>query len=59
MVKQDPLDEESYRQLMRLYALKGDRAGALRAYHRCETTLRRELDVEPVERPGLRERLRT
>ncbi|HEY7697189.1 MAG TPA: BTAD domain-containing putative transcriptional regulator, partial [Vicinamibacteria bacterium] len=59
MVKQDPLDEESYRQLMRLYALKGDRAGALRVYHRCETALRRELDVEPdKETRELRERLK-
>ena len=32
---------------MRLRALQGDRAGALRVYHTCATTLQRELGVEP------------
>ncbi len=32
---------------MRLRALSGDRAGALRVYHTCATTLQRELGVEP------------
>jgi DNA-binding SARP family transcriptional activator/predicted ATPase len=45
----DPLEESSYTQLMRLRALKGDRAGALRVYHDCVTMLRRELEVEPNE----------
>ena len=43
----DPLREESYQQVMRLYALVGDRAAALHTYHTCVSTLRRELNVEP------------
>ena len=43
----DPLHEATYRHLMRLHALEGDRAGALRVYHTCTTALQRELDVEP------------
>ena len=42
-----PVREEIYRQLMRLYALSGDRAGALHTYHTCATVLNRELNVEP------------
>jgi len=51
--RHDPLEEGPYRHLMRLRALTGDRAGALRAYHRCETVLERELGVEPS--PSTRE----
>jgi DNA-binding SARP family transcriptional activator len=47
LLRHDPLNEESYRLLMRLYAARGDRARALRLYHVCVTTLQRELDVEP------------
>jgi len=47
LVRHDPLREDSYRRLMRLQALIGDRAGALRTYHRCAALLERELDVEP------------
>jgi AAA ATPase domain/Bacterial transcriptional activator domain len=36
-----------YRTLMRLYALQGDRVGALRTFHECATVLQRELEVEP------------
>ncbi len=43
----DTFCETSYQTLMRLYALKGDRAAALRVYHHCVTVLRRELDTEP------------
>ena len=46
-VRQDPLAEGAYRALMRLFALSGDRARALRVYHTCLTVLRRELGVEP------------
>ena len=49
MMQHAPLEEETYRRLMRLYALKGDRAGVLRTYHACATTLQRELEVEPSE----------
>src|SRR5258708_33529658 len=34
---------------MRLYALRGDRAAALRVYHTCVTVLERELGTEPSE----------
>src|SRR5690349_12052991 len=49
LVRTDPLHEATYRVLMRLYALSGDRAAALRVYHTCATTLERELGVEPSE----------
>lgn len=37
-----------YLHLMRLLALQGERAAALRTYHTCVTILARELEVEPV-----------
>jgi predicted ATPase len=49
MVRDNPLDEESYRRLMQLLALTGDRAGALSAYHACAGTLQREFGVEPSQ----------
>ena len=55
----DPLDEASYRHLMRLSARRGDRVAALRAYRACVETLARELGVEPSqEMRDLHERLR-
>jgi DNA-binding SARP family transcriptional activator len=47
LLQVDPLHESTYRNLMRLQALNGNRAGALRVYHTCATTLERELDVPP------------
>lgn len=47
LLDHDALNEESCRRLMRLHALSGDRAGALRAYHGCATALAREAGVEP------------
>ena len=47
LLREDPLHEAGYRRLMRLHALSGDRAGALRVYHACATTLQQELGVEP------------
>ena len=47
LVKHDPLHEAAYQQLMRLHALNGDRAAALRVYRTCVRMLQRELDVEP------------
>lgn len=47
LVRHDPLREVSYRRLMRLQALTGDRSGALRTYHRCASLLEHELGVEP------------
>ncbi|MFL5665180.1 MAG: BTAD domain-containing putative transcriptional regulator, partial [Ktedonobacteraceae bacterium] len=49
LLRQDPLHEATYRQLMRLYALRGDRAAALRAYHSCAKFLERELGTGPSE----------
>ena len=43
----DPLHETTYRHLMFLHALNGDRADALRVYQTCVAVLRRELAVEP------------
>ncbi len=47
LLRQDPLHETTYRHLMRLHAVDGDRAGALRSYYRCATMLQQELGVEP------------
>ena len=47
LLRYDPLHEATYRYLMRLYAVNGERAAALRAYHTCATVLERELAVEP------------
>lgn len=47
ILRQDPLHEAAYRQLMRLHALNKDPAGALRTYHACASILERELGVEP------------
>ncbi len=47
LLRYDPLHEATYRGLIRIHALNGDRAGALRVYHTCTTILQRELDVEP------------
>jgi DNA-binding SARP family transcriptional activator len=49
LLRQDPLRETTYRQLMRFYALRGDRVAALRVYHTCVTLLERELAAEPSE----------
>ncbi len=43
----DPLSEANYQKLIRLHALNGDRAGALRVFQQCAEVLRRELNVEP------------
>jgi DNA-binding SARP family transcriptional activator/predicted ATPase len=43
----DPLSEDLYRRLMRLFALNNDRANALHVYHTCVTTLQREMGVDP------------
>ena len=43
----DPLHEPAYCHLMRLHALEGDRASALRVYHQCMTVLQEELGVPP------------
>lgn len=49
LLRHDPLHEAMYRHLMRFYALRGDRASALRTYHTCATLLERELATEPSQ----------
>ncbi len=47
LLRADPMHEATYRQLMRLYALSGNRAAAMRMYHTCATTLQQEFGVGP------------
>lgn len=53
ILQYDRAHERTHRRLMRLYCLAGDRTTALRQYHRCVTTLREELNVEPSEQTQL------
>lgn len=55
----DPLNESAHRGLMTAYALAGESAAALRQYQQCETTLQKELSVEPeAETKALHEKIR-
>jgi uncharacterized protein YbjT (DUF2867 family)/DNA-binding SARP family transcriptional activator len=47
LLRADPLREENYRRLMRLYAERGDPARALGVYHECAAVWERELGVRP------------
>ena len=47
LLREDPLQEASYRHLMRLYTVSGNRAAAMRIYQNCVAMLKRELAVEP------------
>lgn len=47
LLREDPLDERTYLLLMRLHDAAGNRSQALRVYHRCVSTLDRELGVTP------------
>jgi predicted ATPase len=47
LLRSEPLREETYRRLMRLYALSGDRTGVVQIYQTCVRVLKSELDVEP------------
>ncbi len=49
MLRLDPLDEEAYRQLIRLHSLVADPASARRVYEAAVDTLCRELGAEPGE----------
>jgi DNA-binding SARP family transcriptional activator len=49
LLRLDSLHEAAYRQLMRLHALCGDRAAALRVYHSCASRLERDLGTVPGE----------
>jgi TolB-like protein/Flp pilus assembly protein TadD len=48
LVVLDPLRESAWRQLMRVYATRGERNQALQAYNRCNEILKKELGVEPA-----------
>jgi DNA-binding SARP family transcriptional activator len=43
----DPLHEAAYCQLMRLYALNGDRARVMHTFQACAAMLKGELDLSP------------
>ena len=47
LLRQDQARERTYRRLIRLHYLAGDRAGALRQFQRCEAALQKELGVLP------------
>jgi DNA-binding SARP family transcriptional activator len=49
LLQYTPLDEDAYRRLMRLHALRGDRAGVVRTFHECTTILQKELEIEPSQ----------
>jgi DNA-binding SARP family transcriptional activator len=49
VLERDPLLEEAYRRIMRLYADKGKRNKALQVYELCRKNLRNILDVEPED----------
>ena len=44
----EPWREHAYRQLMRGYALMGDRSNALAHFERCREQLAKEIGVEPA-----------
>ena len=50
LLRCDRAHERTYRNLMRLHYLAGDRTGALRQFRRCEKVLRKELNVAPSRR---------
>jgi DNA-binding SARP family transcriptional activator len=50
LLRQDNARERTYFSMMRLHYLAGDRGGALRKFHRCETALEKELGVKPARR---------
>lgn len=47
LLRLDTLNETAYLKLMRLQALNGDRASALRTFHICSKVLRAELGIMP------------
>ena len=47
LLRYDQLHEATYRRLMRVQALAGNKAGALRTFHTCATLLEKELGVVP------------
>ncbi|OPY84210.1 MAG: Bacterial transcriptional activator domain protein [Syntrophorhabdus sp. PtaU1.Bin153] len=47
IIEIDPLSEQVYRRLMTLYANRGKRTEAIKAYQDCRKALREGLDAEP------------
>lgn len=47
LLQLDPLEETSYQLLMRLHALRGDRAGVVRTFETCAMVLKQELAIDP------------
>jgi DNA-binding SARP family transcriptional activator len=50
VLRHDHAYERAHRQMMRLYAMSGDRTQALHQYQRCVNALQVELGVEPSAR---------
>lgn len=50
ILQYDRAHEATYRRLMRLFYLAGDRTSALRQFEHCVTALKEELNVPPTER---------
>ncbi len=48
LLRDYPLREEIWQQMMRFYAASGQRDQAMRAYEQCQAVLRRELDADPL-----------
>ncbi|MCU1501688.1 MAG: transcriptional activator domain protein, partial [Ilumatobacteraceae bacterium] len=48
LLRNDPLREDTSRLLMGVHVVAGDRASAVRVFHECTSTLRRELAVAPA-----------
>src|ERR1041385_3456884 len=60
ILRHDPAQERTHRQLMRLYYAAGDRTAALRQYDRCVNALKEDLGVRPERRTiSLYERIKT
>ncbi|HZQ11003.1 MAG TPA: BTAD domain-containing putative transcriptional regulator [Anaerolineae bacterium] len=58
LLQQEPLDEATYRELIRLYLAAGNRPAAMQLYEQCVARLRAELGVPPMpETIALYERL--
>ena len=49
LVANEPMAEDAVRRLMRLHALRGDRAAALAVFRRLQTALAHELSTRPAE----------
>ena len=49
IVDRDPIAEEAFAELMRLFMARGQPGEAMRAYERCASALASELDIEPGE----------